>query len=112
MRRLLLGSLIVGALVTALVAALAWNAPRSEASGLAQATPLPTNTPRATIPPTNTPRPSATPSPSPTGTSTSTPTATPSPTPTTVGPNEYPENFNPADRPALPPTPKPPSAAT
>lgn len=95
MRRLLLGSLIVGALVTALVAALAWNAPRSEASGLAQATPLPTNTPRATTPPTNTPRPSATPSPSPTSTATSTPTATPSPTPTTVGPNEYPDNFNP-----------------
>jgi len=101
MRRLLLGSLMVGALAGALIASLTWGAARSEASAAAQATPLPTNTPRATTPPTNTPRPSATPSSTPTGTATATPlptqtpTATPSPTPTLVGPDDYPANFNP-----------------
>lgn len=97
MRRLLLVSLIAGALGVALIASLAGGAPRSEASVGAQATPLPTNTPRPTIPPTNTPRPSATPvlTSTPTPPPTSTPTSTPSPTPTIVGPDEFPENFNP-----------------
>src|SRR5690554_434275 len=97
MRRLLLVSLIAGALGIALFASIAGEAPRSEASVGPQATPPPTNTPRATIPPTNTPRPSATPvlTSTPTPPPTSTPTSTPSPTPTMVGPDEYPENFNP-----------------
>ncbi len=87
---------------------------RSEASvGAQQATVPPTNTLRPsataspTIPPTNTPRPSATlpptntatstPSPTASSTPTSSPTATytPSPTATMVGPNEFPDNYNP-----------------
>lgn len=68
-----------------------------------QATVPPTNTARATIPPTNTPRLTATTAPSATPTVTSTPSLTPSltptatvtPTPTTIGPDEYPENYNP-----------------
>lgn len=97
MRRLLVVCLIAGALGIALIASIATGAPRTEASVGAQATPLPTNTPRPTIPATNTPRPSPSPAvtATPSLTPTDTPTSTPSPTPTTIGPDEYPENINP-----------------
>lgn len=116
MRRLLLTLLLTGAFGLMLFTTIS-----SKASQPLQQQPTvpPTNTPRptftatATVPPTNTPRPtmthtltatftptftptdtpSPTVTPSPTNTPTNTPT--PSPTPTIVGPNEYPDNFNP-----------------
>lgn len=107
MRRLLWVMLSMGALAAVLVVGAIWETPDTKVSAVLQSTPPPTNTPRPThtlpptSPPTNTPRPSpthtatATATPSPSSTPTDTPTATPSPTPTLVGPNEYPENFNP-----------------
>ncbi|NDJ79311.1 MAG: DUF3048 domain-containing protein [Chloroflexi bacterium] len=111
--------IVVGVLAAVALASLVMLTPQTEAEsgdGL-QATAPPTNTLRATAPPTNTlrpsppptntlrPSPSATPTvtrtPTPTPTQTPSPTATftptftPSPTATTVGPDEYPEDFNP-----------------
>jgi hypothetical protein len=122
MRRFALVVIVVGALLAAALDLALMTSP-SEAGQdrqpAAQATIPPTNTPRPSPtltpppPPTNTPRPtttdtptltpSVTPSPTatytptPTYTPTSTPTDTPSPTPTAtlVGPNEYPDNYNP-----------------
>lgn len=99
MRRLALILLLAGALVIGF----GILSPLPDASGNMQATVPPTNTLRATMPPTNTPRftatplATATPTLPPTSTPTPSPTATdtPSPEPTKVGPNEYPEGFNP-----------------
>jgi hypothetical protein len=110
MRRVTLVLMMSGVMV-ALAALVGITPPR--ASGQVAPTAPPTNTPRptatftATPPPTNTPRPTptstVTPSPTasytPTATATETPspspTFTPSPTATIVGPNEYPDNYNP-----------------
>jgi cytoskeletal protein RodZ len=110
MRRVTLVLVMSGVMVVLL--ALAVMVP-PHAFGQAAPTVPPTNTPRptatltATPPPTNTPRPTATSTATPSPTASDTPTATatitpspsptftPSPTATIVGPDEYPDNYNP-----------------
>ncbi|MBI5957698.1 MAG: DUF3048 domain-containing protein [Chloroflexi bacterium] len=112
MRRLTFTLIFAGVLIALLTVAV-WPGGIRRAAGQDAPTALPTNTPRPTItptftpPPTNTPRPTATltftftptATNTPTNTATFTPsptlTFTPSPTPTFVGPDEYPDNFNP-----------------
>ncbi len=112
MRRLALVLVLCGVVVVTMLGGVASVSPRTAAGQDAPTAP-PTNTPRPTAtdsptpPPTNTPRPTAThtptltptsthtPTPTATNTATATPTFTPSPTATVVGPDEYPDNYNP-----------------
>jgi hypothetical protein len=97
MRRTAFLLTITGIMLALVIGSAAIAPDRAAGQDAPTATPFPTNTPRPTATPTATNTPTATTTNTPTDTPTVTPlpTMTPSPTPTIVGPNEYPDNFNP-----------------